>query len=144
MLSSTDKLAGRFFRERCATELARSFIDDPPTYTVPVVSGHFRHPCPKRRMRSTALQVDEVYRPSPELDVITAPGFSQVQEPGTVVIPCTDPRLRYTISRVHRGLFAFIYRAGRCRFCGQTARSRDFRLVLAHERPPLHGRGQGS
>lgn len=110
-LSPADKAAGRRFRDRCAAALERSFVDDPPTYVVPVVIALFRHACPRRNNKSTALALREVYQLSPA-------------EPDTDV--CA-------------GLFAFIHREGRCRFCGQTARSRAFRLVLAGERPPLPG-----
>ena len=144
MLSSIDKHAVRFFRDRCAAELAATFDTDPPTYTVPVVTGHFRHPCPQRNLRSTALQVDEVYRLSPAFDVHTAPSYVHVQDSSDPATPVVPPGIQVVLTRVPAALFGFIYRAGRCRFCGQSARSREHRLVLAHQRPPLRGRGQGA
>lgn len=35
------------------------------------------------------------------------------------------------------GLFAFVYKEGKCRPCGITARSRDWLFFLAADRPPL-------
>jgi hypothetical protein len=35
------------------------------------------------------------------------------------------------------GLFAFVYKDGRCKRCRITARSRDWLFFLAAERPPL-------
>ncbi len=113
MLTPAEKESGRRFRARQVAELARTFVDDPPTYTVPVVAPLvFRHSCPARGGRSTALHLDEVYLHSP-----------------------ADPE-----HKIPADLFGFIYRAGICRMCGQTARSDQHRLVLVAERPPLHGR----
>jgi hypothetical protein len=35
------------------------------------------------------------------------------------------------------GIFAFIYKEGKCRHCQITSRSQDWLFVLAAERPPL-------
>ncbi len=106
-LTPQEKAVGRVFRDQCADELHRSFDTDPPDYTVPDVLALFRHLCSARGLKSTALELREIYVSSPASD------------------------------GVPHGRFGFIYRAGRCRWCGQTARSRTFRLVDRWDRPPL-------
>lgn len=113
MLTRAERQAGRAFRDRCAAELAETFTTDPPTYTIaPVAPPVLRHSCPARGGRSTAMPISEVYLPSPDDDTHNVPA----------------------------GLFAFIYRQGACRLCGQTARSDRHRVVLAAQRPPLDTR----
>jgi hypothetical protein len=111
-LSPEEKAAGRAFRDEMQVALLRSHTADPPDHVVPNFIALYRHACPRRQGRSTALELKERYIPSPP----------------------------YPDHGVPAGRFAFIYREGVCRGCGQTARSKAGRLTLAEERPPLHGR----
>lgn len=109
-LSPAEKAAGRAFRAQAAAALATRFATDPPTFEVPPVIAIFRHACPGRGGRSTALTLREHYQLSPAAGDVPA------------------------------GRFAFVHREGRCRHCGATARSATGRVVDAHTRPPLSGR----
>ncbi len=120
-LTPEEKAAGRRFRTMVQHVVIAEFDRDPPVFRVPNFLAVYRHPCPGRGMRSTALELREVYRLSP------------------------------ADADVPAGRFGFITRAGTCRSCGATAASRAGRLVDAHERPPIataqvihpigHGRG---
>ena len=112
MLSEAEKAAGREFRSRMREQLDALHVADPPTYLVPDVIALYRHKCPARGMRSTALELKEIYAASP-------------------IYPAHD---------VPAGRFGWIYREGRCRGCGQSARSGTGRLVDGWQRPPLSGR----
>lgn len=68
---------------------------------------------------------------------------------GNMRHPCTSrangqrrPNLALALHEVYwtEGEHAFIFREGKCSRCGTLARSRTGRVVLAAERPPLHGR----
>ncbi len=107
-LSAAEKAAGRDFRDTAQGALLRAFDLDPPDIAVPNFIAVYRHACPARGGRSTAIELRECYRISP--------AYPQHQVPA--------------------GRFGFIWRAGACRHCGATARSRAGRLVDAHERPP--------
>jgi len=109
-LSPAEKAAGRAFRDAAQADLLATFDTDPPAFTVPSFLALYRHHCPARAGRSTALPLHEIYLHSPADGDVPA------------------------------GRFGFIYRAGRCRSCGQQARSRAGRLVDAQVRPPIHGR----
>ena len=112
MLTPNEKTVGRAFRDKVEAELEQSFVDNPPTYVVPSVLALYRHGCPKRKDRSTALELKEIYVKSPHNSELDVPA----------------------------GRFGFIYREGKCRLCGHTARSRRGRLVDGLARPPIHGR----
>jgi len=110
MLSTEEKAVGRVFRDAAQAELVQSFEIDPPDHTVPVVISVYRHACPRRQGRSTALELKEIYLYSPAGGDVPA------------------------------GRFGFLYKQGRCRYCGASARSRLGRLVDGYDRPPLSGR----
>jgi hypothetical protein len=38
------------------------------------------------------------------------------------------------------GIWAGLFKEGKCKFCGQVARSDTMRIVVADKRPPLSGR----
>lgn len=105
--TAQEKEVGRAFRDDLDAKLAASFDADPPTYAVATYLAIYRHNCPARQRRSTAMVLREMYRLSPA-------------EPG-----------------VPLGRFGYIYREGLCSGCGQTARSRIGRLVDGWSRPPL-------
>lgn len=111
-LTRQEKTAGRAFRDAAQAQLLASIEADPPDHLVPNFLAYYRHTCPAREGRSTALELREVYVASPS----------------------------YPEQGVAAGRFAFIYKQGSCRGCGQTARSRAGRLVDAWERPPIAGR----
>lgn len=110
-LTAREKQAGRRFRDQAQADLTASFAD-PPTYTVPNVLALYRHSCPGRDGRSTALELKEVY--------LLSPAYPDLDVPA--------------------GRFGFIYRKGRCRSCGHTGRSHTGRLVDGWQRPPITGR----
>ncbi len=108
-LSPAEKAAGRAFRDAAQSALLRTFDADPPTFAVPNFVALYRHNCPERGGRSTALELKEMYQFSPA----------------------------YPEHEVPAGRFGFLWRYGTCRHCGATARSRAGRLVDAHQRPPI-------
>ncbi len=105
-----EKQAGRAFRDAAQNELLATFETNLPTHTVPNFIALFRHNCEARGGRSSPLELKEVYRFSPAYGSIPS------------------------------GRFGFIYKEGKCRYCGDTARSRAGRLVDAHVRLPLSWR----
>lgn len=113
-LTAVEKRAGRQFRDERTAWLSELNRVDPATYQPPVFIGIYRHLCPARNNRSTAMELKERYVTSP-----------QYVEGGLLVAA---------------GRFGYLYREGQCRACGQTARSGVGRLVDAFVRPPLTGR----
>lgn len=111
-LTAVEKNAGRIFRTDSQMFLAALNEKDPPTYDVPFFLGLFRHICSAKNSRSVAMELKEQYLVSPI----------------------------YPVENVPAGRFGYLYREGRCRACGQTARSRAGRLVDGWERPPITGR----
>ncbi len=109
-LTYMEKQVGRQFKADCEAMLNQRNDEAPPTYEVPFFLGIYRHLCSGRNNRSTGLELKEQYWVSEE-------------HPG-----------------VPTGRFGFIFREGRCRACGQTARSRVGRLVDGLQRPPITGR----
>jgi len=111
-LTPTEKKYGRLFRAESELKLFCINDADPPTYEVPFFLGIYRHLCPARNNKSTGLELKEQYWVSP-------------------IYPDED---------VPAGRFGYLFREGRCRACGQTARSRVGRVVDGWERPPITGR----
>jgi hypothetical protein len=111
-LTAPEKDAGRRFRDEATSQLLALNEVDPPTYEVPFFLGLYRHLCAGKNSRSVAMELKEQYLVSPI----------------------------YPEENVPAGRFGFIYREGRCRACGQSARSRAGRLVDGWERPPITGR----
>lgn len=138
-LTPAEKAAGRRFRDDAQAELLQSFEAEPPTYVVPNFLALYRHKCAKREGRSTALELKEIYVQSPGYTVIDTDPLTVVAESDTLV-PSTAVGPQRVMTYVPPGRFGFIYRAGTCRGCGQTARSKAGRIVDGHERPPIHGR----
>lgn len=112
MLTAAEKAAGRVFRDNVQARLDALNSMDPPTYNALTFIAVFRHLCPARDLRSSALELKEIYVASPI----------------------------YPEHGVPPGRFGFIYRQGRCRGCGHTARSESGRLVDGQQRPPISGR----
>ncbi len=111
-LTTAERSAGRIFRDHRQQQLTSLNDKSPPDYRVPTQIALYRHLCAARQMRSTALELKEIYVPSPI----------------------------YPEHGVAAGRFGFTYREGRCRGCGQVARSGEGRLVDGPKRPPLLGR----
>jgi hypothetical protein len=140
-LSPEEKAAGRRFRDQAQATLLASFDSDPPDHTVPNFLALYRHSCPARQGRSTALELKEIYVSSPAYDVITLSGsVLHVAESTDPMLPETCRHEGVVITFVPASRFGFIYRDGVCRSCRQTARSRAGRLIDAWERPPIQGR----
>lgn len=112
MLTAVEKACGRRFRDDAAARLLALNETDPPTFVVPHFLGLFRHACPAQNERSIAIELKERWLPSPIFQDENVPA----------------------------GRFGYIYREGRCRACGQSARSEVGRLVDSRERPPITGR----
>lgn len=109
MLTTEEKTAGRAFRSTMELRLAAM---PAPRYWAPTVISNYRHLCPARDGKSTALELHEIYVLSPI----------------------------YAEHGVPAGRFAYLWREGRCRGCGHVARSSVGRVVEAKKRPPLSGR----
>jgi hypothetical protein len=113
-LTDEEKQQGRHFRDAQHAALERLNQEQPPTYLVPNFLKHYRHLCPKRQSRSTAMALKEVYVFS---------DFTSKDEDG-----------------IDRPRLGWIYKEGVCSGCRQTARSRTGKVVDAWERPPAEGR----
>src|SRR4051812_1510144 len=111
-LTGAEKTAGRKFRDEAQETLAKLNESDPPTFTPPFFLALFRHLCPARNNKSTAIELKERF-------VFSPPDRDQ---------------------QVPAATFGFLYREGRCRGCGQAARSPTGRLVDSRVRPPLTSR----
>lgn len=137
-LTPAEKAAGRRFRDDAQAALLSQSAGHAPTYTVPHFLGLYRHLCPRREGRSTALDLRERYATSPAYDVYIADGqaLAVAESEGPPPVWATGA----THTQVPAGRFGFIYRQGTCRGCGQTARSNEGRLVDGWERPPIQGR----
>jgi hypothetical protein len=109
-LTHSEKQVGRQFKLDCEAALNQRNAEEPPTYEVPFFLGIYRHLCSARNNRSTGLELKEQYWVSGDYPGVPA------------------------------GRFGFIFREGRCRACGQTARSWVGRLVDGLDRPPITGR----
>lgn len=150
MLTPTEKAVGRHFLGVAQAALLKTFEADPPTYTVPNVLALYRHACPKRQDRSTALELKEIYLPSRTYGVMCVNDEIHVAllngDSDGVTLATLDPPVAVNadttvaVGFVPAGRFGFITRAGKCRGCGQTARSKAGRLVDGWERPPIQGR----
>jgi hypothetical protein len=139
-LTKQEKVAGRAFRETQQRALRERCEADPPTYVVPHFLAIFRHLCERRDNVSTALELREVYIASPAYDVYDLADDAWYAFPADAItrtaISAHDHDPQHSV-HVPAGRFGFLYRDGRCRRCGRTARSDRGRLVTS-DRPPLH------
>lgn len=103
--------------------LAALNAEEPALYDPPWFAGRYRHTCPRRGGRSTALDLKERY--------VT---LGEVLDGGKVPIPALP------LHDIDDAAYAIIYNEGRCKWCGQTARTTQGHIVLVAERPPLTGR----
>jgi hypothetical protein len=94
-------------------QLDKLNADDPPTYDVPHYLGNFRHKCAGARNISKPIDLKELY----------------IQD--DVETELTDG---------NKVILAVVAREGKCKKCGQSARSISPHLVDSAERPPLTGR----
>jgi hypothetical protein len=133
-LEPEEKTAGRLFRDAEQSLLDELNAAHPPTYVVPHLLALYRHRCPARDMRSTSLELREVYRASAQIAVETDDGVHTA-----VWYARWWPGRMSQVDTwiVQAGRFGFIYRDGRCRGCTQTARSATGRLVDGWDRPPI-------
>ena len=126
----------REVREALTGYLASLNSSDPPTYDPPWFMGRYRHTCPERRERSTALDLKERYvtiqDAIDESNERLAKASGGLAGPATFGGPGFEPE--------DRDLFAIVFREGKCKWCGQTARSSEGRVVAVSERPPMFGR----
>lgn len=133
-LTHVEILAGRVFRDDAQVRLGLSFHTDPPTYKVPNWLANYRHNCSKRDGRSTAMELREMYDYSPgylvEDGVVTTLEENYLTPDGSPLQGHFVPAKR----------FGFIWKQGKCRACGETARSGAGRFVDSLSRPPLQGR----
>lgn len=107
--------------EKTQGELLQRALDelnqhDPVEHVVPPFISIFRHQCAKARISSVTGKPASTAMELHE-EYATLSEFQDVQSP-----------------------MALIYREGKCRQCGERARSTVGRLVRQSERPPLHGR----
>lgn len=133
-LTDEEKARGRIFRGVAQSELCWINSQSPPTFKPLPVSGHYRHNCAARKGISTALQLHEVYMVS----------STPIGEQGAVSLHTACVLLKKELSEEcldgwpgDEGRFAYVFREGTCKGCGQTARSPIGVLVDAVERPPL-------
>jgi hypothetical protein len=139
MYTKVEKAAGRVFRDQCRDYLSYLSAEDPVDYTVPAFVGHYRHACPARELRSTALECKEWYIPSAAM-VVYPLSDGRLGVTNLSDVPDDQPLSAFDGEGVPAGRFGFIFRVGKCRGCGATARSRTGRLIDGWDRPPIHGR----
>jgi hypothetical protein len=142
--TEAEKVAARHFRDHAQAELERRLAAEPPTFRVPHFLAVYRHDCPARNDRSSALVLTEIYQHSPAYNVVISPNGWHLALP---VEPGCDEPLHVpdtTIAHVVAGRFGCLHRAGRCRGCGATARSTAIRLVDGWQRPPIRPRAARS
>jgi hypothetical protein len=133
-LTSLQKAAGRQFRQDQLSLLRERNQTSPPGMYVMALWRVPRHDCPVAGGTSTGTTLRERYDLSPEYRVCycsmvgaTARYFPHDDCDGSKVA-------------APAGLFAFVWKEGRCSGCGLTSRSGDGLVVLAADRPPDHGR----
>jgi hypothetical protein len=145
-LTTAEKQFARKFLEAAQIRLTVSMQEDPPTYSPPNFSAIFRHKCKARlHQESTALELKEIYVFSEDpIGLVEEPPQEPVwlgHEAENVEFVRQFPgHVDFYNREVGLPLFGFIYREGKCKGCGDTARSPAGRLVLQEERPPAQGR----
>lgn len=99
---------------------------------------------PEQVFKDFQQRLDDLNAEDPP-DLNSPPYLSNIRH------PCKQHRTAARISKVslplhevywteEEGPHAFLFREGKCPRCGTVARSTTGRLVLAAERPPMHGR----
>lgn len=134
-LEPEEKVAGRLFRDSAQLDLDQLNAATPARYPVPSFLAVYRHICPGRQELSTALELREVWVPSPRIVVETPLGGT----PRAVLYELWRPTDDVDLWHMPAGRFGFIYREGKCRSCQRTARSEKGRFVDGWERPPILG-----
>jgi hypothetical protein len=136
VLTSSEKLAGRRFRDSAAAWLAQLNRDDPADMTVPPVVRHVRHDCAARGGISVSFELREVYICSPPALVCLCGGVEFSVELESLI-----PHQKHGGGEtVPAGRIAFIYREGKCPACGCTGRSGTGRVADALDRPVIGGK----
>lgn len=135
VLTKEEKVAGRLFKASCQDKLDCLNESSPPTYLVPNFLALFRHLCPGHAEVSTALELKEIYEYSPSFELLR---FGEdLVESGHPIVTEAPPDEAVLIPAKR---FGFIYKEGKCKSCGQTARSKEGTFVDAYERAPLRSR----
>ena len=134
LLTDEEKRAGRLFRGQCQEALDQLNADDPPHGAVLPFWRVVRHECEDAAGASVGITLREHRLASPPYRVChcgtvgtDGPDFPHRDCDGGKVVAAD-------------GLFAFIWKEGRCAGCGRVVRSKAGRVVLAADRPPEHGR----
>ena len=135
VLSDHEKLAGRHYREIKNEALVRLNEESPPTYSVMTHWAQYRHLCSARRGISTALELKEIYEVSPEYAICLDADNHEFAIPSNAI-----PSDATLWELIPSGTFAYWYKEGKCRGCGQTGRSKVGVCKPAVMRPPLVGR----
>ena len=105
---------------------------EPALYDVPWFAGRYRHTCSARGDRSTALDLKERY-----VTIADALRFLNEQ------LQSVRPQVRWGVGGPgfeDPEAYAIVFKEGKCRWCGDTARSHEGRVVATADRPPMTGR----
>jgi hypothetical protein len=137
-LTEDERAAGRVFRHSAQGALDALNGQDPPGLWVLPLWRVVRHDCPARGGASTGIALRERRWSSPRYVVVDGCPPRLVPDDGISGFTAGPGGARVT--EVARGMFAFVYKEGKCSGsgCGLTARSRAGRLVLGDDSP---GRG---
>jgi hypothetical protein len=133
-LSPEEKAAGRMFRALCQGGLDAQNQEDPPRGFALPYWRVVRHECADADSASIGITLREHSLASPVYRVCYC---------GTVGTDGVDfPHRDCDGSKVVAadGLFAFMWKEGRCAGCGRVVRSKAGRVVLAADRPRGNGR----
>lgn len=134
LLSPAEKQAGRAFRDARQVALDARNAADPPGGVVSVYWRVPRHECPAAGGASIGITLRENYEPSPAYRVC----YCGVVAPMSPDFPHHDCDGSKVLAA--DGLFAFIWKEGRCFGCGLAVRTKVGRFVVAADRPPENGR----
>jgi len=129
-LTRDEKLAGRWFRQRCQEALDSLNETEPPVLLVLPFGRHFRHECSSRGGRSTSFELKEHYDLNPDIWVC----YCSMLGEHSGSFPHWDCQGGRVLAA--SGIIAWIWKEGKCA-CGLTARSHAGFVVDARERPPL-------
>jgi hypothetical protein len=134
LLTPEEKAAGRMFRALCQGGLDAENRESPPHGFALPYWRVVRHECEPAAGASIGITLREHRLASPVYRVCycgtvgtDAPDFPHWDCDGSKVVAAD-------------GLFAFMWKEGRCAGCGRVVRSRIGRVVIAADRPPENGR----
>ena len=132
-LTPDEKTAGRLFKAASQAVLDKLNAESPPeSIRLAMVFWRVvRHVCPEAGDASIGITLRERYAPSPEYRACYCSKIDRTDIDRD--FPHRDCDGSKVVARA--GLFAWIWKEGRCSGCGLTARTKAGRFVIAADRP---------